>query len=148
MMKIDKNTINDIISGISEMNINNYVIGGSVSLAILGLINREVHDVDIFTYDTSEFLLTKQYVNKSNHLYEYAQRCFEYKSIWYDMFTIHKGIIRYIEVEYNGMKLKVMNPLETYNMKLISRKRVRYLHDFDGILAYKPIGKLKALQST
>jgi len=148
MMKIDKNTINDIISGISEMNINNYVIGGSVSLAILGLINREVHDVDIFTYDTSEFLLTKQYVNKSNHLYEYTQRCFEYKSIWYDMFTIHKGIIRYIEVEYNGMKLKVMNPLETYNMKLISRKRARYLHDFDGILAYKTIGKLKALQST
>ena len=144
-MTIDKSLLTRIISDITEMGIQNYIIGGSASLFILGLINRDVHDIDIFTYETSDFLRNKQHANKHNHLYRYSQRCFEQNGIWYDIFSIHNGILRYIEVEYNGIKLRVMNPLETYNMKLLSKKRIKQKQDFEALKMYKLTGRLKTL---
>lgn len=122
-----------------------YIDNGAGPLPILGLIDREVHDIDIFTYEINDFLRSKTYKNKYNHLYEFEQRCFRYESILYDIFTVQKGKLRYIDVDFEGIKLKVCDPLETYNMKLLSNKRKWQIPDFEALKTFKPTGRLKTL---
>ena len=103
-MKVDKELIQSVINEVSKLVQGPIVLGGSASLVILGLIDREIHDVDIFTTIDLE-LLSKCSHRRNSYCYEYYQLfCPDLNNV--DLFMISKGVIKYYEIEWNGLHLK------------------------------------------
>lgn len=118
MMKVTRELIESVLDEVSNLIKGPIVLGGSASLVILGLIDREIHDVDVFTTIDSELLKKCQHRRNSY--------CYEYYQLFYpdlnnvDLFMISKGVIRYYEIEWNGLHLNVMNPYATIYAKTLS----------------------------
>ena len=55
-MKVTRELIESVLDEVSNLIKGPIVLGGSASLVILGLIDREIHDVDVFTTIDSELL--------------------------------------------------------------------------------------------
>lgn len=129
-MKVDKELIQSVINEVSKLVQGPIVLGGSASLVTLGLIDREIHDVDIFTTIDLE-LLNKCSHRRNSYCYEYYQLfCPDLNNV--DLFMISKGVIKYYEIEWNGLHLNVMNPYETIYAKTLSYHK-KHLEDIKCI---------------
>jgi hypothetical protein len=116
----------DSLSFISH-HLPNDIISGSLALNILGLLYRDTTDIDIIIndknrypkydkdgYDDVEFSTPNRlgYVN-----FEYKRGIFTSKKE-YKVDFFHNETVSFIEVDFNGEKLKIHNPLEIMDYKL------------------------------
>lgn len=117
-MKVTKELIRNVLGDLSKITPEPLIIGGSASLVILGLIERQVHDIDIFTRVNRDLLNRCQY-RKTNHCYEYYQLFIpELNNM--DLFMVSKGVIRYFAIKWEGLELNVINPYDTIYAKTVS----------------------------
>ena len=116
----------DSLSFISH-HLPNDIISGSLALNILGLLYRDTTDIDIIIndknryskydkdgYDDVEFSTPNRlgYVD-----FKYKRGIFT-KEKEYKVDFFHNETVSFIEVDFNGEKLKIHNPLEIMDYKL------------------------------
>ena len=116
----------DSLSFISH-HLPNDIISGSLALNILGLLYRDTTDIDIIIndknryskydkdgYDDVEFSTP----NRLGYIdFKYKRGIFT-KEKEYKVDFFHNETVSFIEVDFNGEKLKIHNPLEIMDYKL------------------------------
>ena len=116
----------DSLSFISH-HLPNDIISGSLALNILGLLYRDTTDIDIIIndknryskydkdgYDDAEFSTP----NRLGYIdFKYKRGIFT-KEKEYKVDFFHNETVSFIEVDFNGEKLKIHNPLEIMDYKL------------------------------
>jgi hypothetical protein len=116
----------DVLSFISH-HLPNDIISGSLALNILGLLYRDTTDIDIIIndknrypkydkdgYDDVEFSTP----NRLGYIdFKYKRGIFT-KEKEYKVDFFHNESSSFIEVDFNGEKLKIHNPLEIMDYKL------------------------------
>lgn len=110
------------------------VYGGGFSLVMLGLLNRTVHDIDIFTRDIGNF--TGSLIKRKNFIHTFDQY-FDDK-LRLDIFVINKGYyFKYFIHEINGVEYKFVDPLETYYSKIHGYGYKD--NDLDGLMNFEKL---------
>lgn len=137
MMKVTKELIEHVVADLQFMIEGPIIIGGSASLVILGLIDREIHDVDVFTTVNQDLLEKCQY-RKTNHCYEYYQLFIpELSNV--DLFMVNKGVIKYYAIEWQGLNINVLSPYDTIYAKTVSYQR-KHIEDIKCISKVVDLG--------
>jgi hypothetical protein len=121
---LDKNK--DLLYFISDK-LPNDIISGSLALNIFGLIYRDTNDIDILIddknrypkyvkdgYDDDEFSTP----NRLGYVEFKHKRGIFTSEKEYKVDFFHNESASFIEVDFNGKKLKVHNPLEVMDYKL------------------------------
>jgi hypothetical protein len=121
---LDKNK--DLLYFISDK-LPDDIISGSLALNIFGLIYRDTNDIDIIIkdknrypkyvkdgYDDDEFSTP----NRLGYVEFKHKRGIFTSEKEYKVDFFHNEVASFIEVDFNGKKLKVHNPLEVMDYKL------------------------------
>jgi hypothetical protein len=115
----------DVLSFISH-HLPNDIISGSLALNIFGLIYRDTNDIDILVDDKNRY---PKYVkdgyddefstpNRLGYVeFKHKRDIFTFEKE-YKVDFFHNESASFIEVDFNGKKLKVHNPLEVMDYKL------------------------------
>ena len=117
----------DLLNFISD-NLPNDIISGSLALNILGLIYRPTNDIDILIddknrypkyskdgYDDDEFSTPNRLGYRD---FKYKRGIFTKEKEYKVDFFHNDNDASFIEVDFNGKKFKVHNPLEIMDYKL------------------------------
>jgi len=116
----------DVLSFISH-HLPNDIISGSLALNILGLLHRDTTDIDIIINDKNRYSkydkdgyddLEFSTPNRLGYIdFKYKRGIFT-KEKEYKVDFFHNESSSFIEVDFNGEKLKIHNPLEIMDYKL------------------------------
>ena len=116
----------DVLSFISH-HLPNDIISGSLALNILGLLHRDTTDIDIIINDKNRYSkydkdgyddLEFSTPNRLGYIdFKYKRGIFT-KEKEYKVDFFHNESSSFIEVDFNGEKLKIHNPLEVMDYKL------------------------------
>jgi hypothetical protein len=116
----------DVLSFISH-HLPNDIISGSLALNILGLLHRDTTDIDIIINDKNRYPkydkdgyddLEFSTPNRLGYIdFKYKRGIFT-KEKEYKVDFFHNESSSFIEVDFNGEKLKIHNPLEIMDYKL------------------------------
>lgn len=136
-MVITKELIVETISDLKSYLNTEFVIGGSASLVMYGLIDREIHDIDVFCYSNEDLLNRFDCSDlRKSQQFEYRQSLI--KDLRVDLFLIQNGSIRYFDFNWNGLSVKLMNPYQTFYAKTLSYNK-KHLQDLDSIRKVKDL---------
>lgn len=127
----------DVLSFISH-HLPNDIISGSLALNILGLLHRDTTDIDMIIDDKNRY---PKYVkdgyeddefstpNRLGYVdFEYKRGIFTSKKEYKVDFFHNDYGASFTELDFNGVKIKIHNPLEIMNYKLnmaINSKTIR-----------------------
>jgi hypothetical protein len=122
---------------------SNDVITGSIALSLVGLIDREVSDIDILIKDTNRYsgYLNETYGdpetglidNRLGYIIFGFKRGFFYKKRIYEVDFFKDLEAKYIEFEFEGVKLKIQHPLEIISAKMGMSKNHKHYRDLEII---------------
>ncbi len=115
----------------------NDIITGSIALNLFGLIDREISDIDILIKDTDRYsgYLNETYGdpetgmidNRLGYILFDFKRGFFYKKRRYEVDFFKDLGTKYIEFQFEGVKLKIQHPLEIISVKMgMSRNHKHY----------------------
>lgn len=139
-------TYNKIINDLLEITEHNVIIGGSVSLVLQNIINRNINDIDV-NIDEDSFTkyqpLLEKHFNfyfmgignmyiKNNTIYT----CKHLKTKKLINLFVTKNVTKYIkEIEYNNIKLKIIdaNHILLDKIDMVSRNQDVKKHSEDII---------------
>ena len=136
-MIVSKELIVSTISSLKSYLNTEFVIGGSASLVMYGLIDREIHDIDVFCHSNEDLLNRFDCSDlRKSQQFEYRQSLI--KDLRVDLFLIQNGSIRYFDFNWNGLSVKLMNPYQTFYAKTLSYNK-KHLQDLDSIRKVKDL---------
>lgn len=136
-MILTKELIVETISDLKSYLNTEFVIGGSASLVMYGLIDREIHDIDVFCHSNEDLLNRFDCSDlRKSQQFEYRQSLI--KDLRVDLFLIQNGSIRYFDFNWNGLSVKLMNPYQTFYAKTLSYNK-KHLQDLDSIRKVKDL---------
>lgn len=136
-MILIKELIVETISDLKSYLNTEFVIGGSASLVMYGLIDREIHDIDVFCHSNEDLLNRFDCSDlRKSQQFEYRQSLI--KDLRVDLFLIQNGSIRYFDFNWNGLSVKLMNPYQTFYAKTLSYNK-KHLQDLDSIRKVKDL---------
>lgn len=136
-MILTKELIVETISDLKSYLNTEFVIGGSASLVMYGLIDREIHDIDVFCHSNEDLLNRFDCSDlRKSQQFEYRQSLI--KDLRVDLFLIQNGSIRYFDFNWNDLSVKLMNPYQTFYAKTLSYNK-KHLQDLDSIRKVKDL---------
>lgn len=136
-MILTKELIVETISDLKSYLNTEFVIGGSASLVMYGLIDREIHDIDVFCHSNEDLLNRFDCSDlRKSQQFEYRQSLI--KDLRVDLFLIQNGSIGYFDFNWNGLSVKLMNPYQTFYAKTLSYNK-KHLQDLDSIRKVKDL---------
>lgn len=136
-MILTKELIVETISDLKSYLNTEFVIGGSASLVMYGLIDREIHDIDVFCHSNEDLLNRFDCSDlRKSQQFEYRQSLI--KDLRVDLFLIQNGSIKYFDFNWNGLSVKLMNPYQTFYAKTLSYNK-KHLQDLDSIRKVKDL---------
>lgn len=136
-MILTKELIVETISDLKSYLNTEFVIGGSASLVMYGLIDREIHDIDVFCHSNEDLLNRFDCSDlRKSQQFEYRQSLI--KDLRVDLFLIQNGSIRYFDFNWNGLSVKLMNPYQTFYAKTLPYNK-KHLQDLDSIRKVKDL---------
>lgn len=126
----------------------NDVITGSIALKLYGLLDRNTFDIDILIKDKDRYdSYTKDFYghykndndidNRLGYKMISYKKGFFYKKRTYTVDFFEDRGVSFNILEYNGVKLKVHNPLELLSMKIGLSDN--HKHFYDLIFTFKSI---------
>jgi hypothetical protein len=123
----------------------NDVITGSISLSLFDLLNREISDIDILIKDDNRYSgyrnetygdpETGMIDNRLGYILFDFKRGFFYKKRRYEVDFFKDLGYKYIEFEFEGVKLKVQHPIEIISQKISMSKHHKHYRDLEIIFA-------------
>jgi len=139
--KLVKNYYNELL--FIKKKFPNDIITGSIALSLVGLINREVSDIDILLKDTSRYsgYMNESYGdsetgmidNRLGYIIFGFKRGFFYKKRIYEVDFFRDLGSKYIEFEFDGVKLKIQHPLEIISAKMGMSRNHKHYRDLEII---------------
>ncbi len=119
------------------------IITGSIALSLFDLLNREISDIDILIKDTDRYSGYKNETygdpetgmidNRLGYIiFEFKRGLFYKKRIYAVDFFRDLGS-KYIEFEFDGIKLKIQHPLEIISAKMGMSRNHKHYRDLEGI---------------
>lgn len=135
-MEFNKKIIEDTIANMKAITDNTFCFTGSISLRILGLIDRDIHDIDIVMLLDDKIKASHEFKELHKTFQDSIQVFFPGEAI--DLFMITRGTICYYEYEYEGIKLNILDPYETIHIKTLSYQK-KHLKDIGCITKVKDL---------
>lgn len=121
----------------------NDIITGSIALNLFGLIDRELSDIDILIKDTDRYsgYLNETYGdpetgmidNRLGYILFDFKRGFFYKKRRYEVDFFKDLGTKYIEFQFEGVKLKIQHPLEIISVKMGMSRNHKHYRDLEII---------------
>ncbi len=123
----------------------NDIITGSIALNLFGLIDREISDIDILIKDTDRYsgYLNETYGdpetgmidNRLGYILFDFKRGFFYKKRRYEVDFFKDLGTKYIEFQFEGVKLKIQHPLEIISVKMGMSRNHKHYRDLEIIFS-------------
>jgi hypothetical protein len=119
------------------------IITGSIVLSLFDLLNREISDIDILIKDTNRYsgYINETYGdpetgmidNRLGYILFDFKRGFFYKKRRYEVDFFKDLGFKYIEFEFEGVKLKIQHPIEIISQKMSMSKNHKHYRDLEII---------------
>ena len=123
-----------------KSNFPNDIITGSLALNLLGLIDREISDIDILIDDVNRYsnynlssYKEDTIVNRLGFIYFNYKRNFFTRRRYYTVDFFKNVNVDYIEFEFQGTTLKVQHPLMIMSLKREMNNRHKHCRDLEII---------------
>jgi len=120
----------------------NDIITGSIALSLFGLTSREISDIDILIKDTNRYsgYLNETYGdpetvidNRLGYIVFDYKRGFFYRKRRYEVDFFKDLGSKYIEFQFEGVKLKIQHPLEIISQKMSMSRHHKHYRDLEII---------------